>query len=146
MARISRRNVLIGGAVAATATVPLGFLGSYATSSHAEIIAGHLRQALPGLAISDTNLKSFANEYLARNEHGRKFFLMMSNSMLADAAPGDVRTEYVRITRDLLTRFLFSTDFFGAGGQRPADTSYIDYSDPYLVACSNPLAQFGPST
>ena len=148
MARLTRRNLLIGGA--AVAVLPIGLLVSHVASSRARTIASYLRAQLPDLRVSDTDLEGFAEEYMARNVayHGRRYyfevmFLLMANPMMAAASPAPVRLAYEKFTRSLLTRFLLSTDFFATGEQRPERTTYLGFSDPYTVGCSNPLAQFG---
>jgi hypothetical protein len=151
MARLTRRNLLIGGTVAAA--LPTGLLVSHVASSRAGTIVDYLRAQLPGLAVSNVDLEGFADEYIARNvtHHGRTYFfeaifLMMANPMLAAASPAPIRLAHEKFTRSLLTRFLLSTDFFTTGKQQPQLTTYLGFSDPYTVGCSNPLAQFGPGT
>lgn len=145
MARLTRRKLLIGAGIAAA--LPTGWLATHAATSRSSVIADYLRGQLPGLAVSDTNLTQFAEEYLERHVtgHGRELyheaiFLMLANPMLSAAAPEVVRVAFDKFSRILLTKFLFSTDFFGAGGQRPESTTYIGFSDPYDFGCSNPIA------
>lgn len=147
MPRITRRKLLVGAGVAAA--VPTGWLGIHAASSRSSIIAGYLREQLPGLAVSDTNVEQFANEYLERHVTGagRKvyheaIFLLLGSPMLAAATPQAVRLAFDKFSRNLLTSFLKSTDFFGAADLRLENTTYLGFFDPYKSACGNTLANF----
>ncbi len=146
--RLTRRNLLIGGAVAAV--LPVGLVGSHALATRSGIVMGYLRGQFPGLAISDTNLQGFASEFLDR--YGLDFtpwyaqetlFAMLDNPALAARAPARIQPEFEKLTRELVTKFLLSTDFFGAAEQRPERTTYLGFIDPYASACSNPLAKLG---
>lgn len=147
MPRVSRRKLLIGAGAAAA--LPTGWLAVHANTWRSTIIADYLRGQLPGLAVSSTNMEQFAEQYVERDlsgggyramVHHEKMFLMLANPMLAAVAPEATRSAFEALTRGLMTKFLLSTDFFGAGGQRPESTTYVGFSDPYESACSNPLA------
>ena len=147
MPRVHRRTVLIGGLAAVA--LPAGLLASQAAAARATIVVKYLRDQLPGLAVSQTDLQGFASEYLERNVSGgghkvryEAIFLILANPMLAAAAPSSARIAHEDFTRGLLTKFLMSTDFFGAAEQRPERTSYIAFNDPYDFGCSNPIARF----
>jgi len=151
MPRVTRRNLLIG--IGAAAALPSGWLAAHAATSRASIIADYVRGQLPGLAVSDTNMQGFSEEYLKRyvEGYGRKIyheaiFLMLANPFVATASPDPVRSAFDKFSRTLLTKFLMSTDFFGAAGQRPENVTYLGFSDPYEFACSNPLANLAPET
>lgn len=145
--QVTRRKLLIGaGAVAA---LPTGWLGLHVTSSRPSIVVGYLREQLPGLAVSDTDLEEFSFNYLdrhvegaGRNVYHQAIFVMLDSSAIATVVPEIVRSAFEKFSRHLLTGFLLSTDFFGAAKQKPANTTYIGFYDPYASACSNSLANF----
>lgn len=146
--RLTRRNLLVGGAAAAA--LPTGLLVSHAASHRSGMIVAYLQGQFPGLAVSRTNMEGFAKEFLSRNVgkfepwyFHETIFLMLANPSLLPIAPAGLQADYEKFTRNLVTKFLLSTDFFGAGNQRPERTSYFGYADPYASTCSNPLAQPG---
>ena len=145
MTRLTRRKLLLGTCVAAV--LPTGWLAIHAGSSRVSIIKGYLRRQLPDLAITDINLEQFALDYVERyvDGAGRKvyhhaIFLLLDNPTLVSVTPEVVRVAFDKFSRQLLTRFLQSTDFFGDAGQRADKTTYAGMYDPYENACANPLA------
>lgn len=142
---VTRRQLLIGAGVAAA--LPTGWLATQAAASRSSVISGYLRSQLPGLAVSDTNLRQFADTFIERQVAGagrrvyhEAIFLMLANPGLKTMSPEVVSTAFDKFSRSLLTRFLQSTDFFGAAQQQPEGTTYLGYADPYEFACSNLLA------
>ncbi len=146
MERVTRRNLLIGGA--AVAVLPAGLLASHAATSRSSMIVDYLRRQLPGLAIPDATLEQFAEEYLDQRVFDPGFsvyynamFLMLANPMVAAAAPGRAKAAFEQFSRGLLSRFMLATDFFGAAEQQPERTHFIG-TDPYASGCANPIARF----
>lgn len=141
----TRRTLLIGGA-ATIAAPPLAFVGLRGLDGPEQVIAGWLRRALPGLAVAEPELLAFARTYLdGSSASGSRpkletFLTVMRRPWLEPALPEEARGGYDWFTRELLTDFLFSTDFFTAAGQRPEKTRFTAFADPYAVGCRNPLA------
>ncbi len=147
MPAVSRRSVLLGGAAAAV--FPVGLAGSYLATSREHIVINYLRNLLPGLAVKDSDLATFATSFVDRlDPDGRRklyfdtIFFFIQYPSLQGAIPGRYRPGYELYTRSLLTTFLLSTDFFTDAGQKPEQTSYVMFADPYEVGCRNPIAQF----
>lgn len=146
MPQISRRKLLIGGA-AAVAVPPVGIAARAATTSHEDTVVRHLKSALPELKIPDTDLKQFAERFLAANrgQEERKLavaMLVMDNPWLRAFLPAYRRVKYDWFARRLLTDFMFSTDFFTAANRNLTAAAYMDYADAYTLGCRNPLAKF----
>lgn len=146
MAPFTRRRFLLAGAAAAA--LPAGILVSRIKDRQV-IVVEYLRQKLPGLTVADADLDSFAQAYVAtidpkdsRWAHFETIFFVMGNTALEAAMPDRLRFAYDWQTRNLLTKFLFSTNFFGPAGQRPDRTDYVALADPYALGCRNPLARF----
>jgi hypothetical protein len=144
---LSRRSVLLGGAAAAV--IPVGLAGSYLATSRERIVIDYLRYQLPGLAVKDADLESFAESFVDRlDPYGRRklyfdtIFFFIQHPSLQGAIPNRYQPGYDLYTRSLLTTFLLSTDFFTDAGQKPEQTSYVMFADPYEVGCRNPIGQF----
>lgn len=146
MLKISRRSFLAVGA-AAVAAPPL-FVGARAAAgSPQSTVAGFLKRQLPGLAVGEEDLHSFAERFLVpyqRDENRRLqgALLIMDNQWALPLLPNEVRVKYEWFARRVLTDFLFSTDFFTDAGRKPGRTQYVQFSDPYNLGCRNPLARF----
>lgn len=145
-ATLSRR-ALFGGAVALVAVPPLAWLGLRGTGSPDDIVIGYLRRMLPGLAVPEADMREFASQYLegfGEWVRGRirleRALLLLARPGLLDALPEKMRLGQEDAARDLLTTFLFSTDFFTTAEARPERTVYVAYADPYGVGCRNPLS------
>jgi hypothetical protein len=137
----------MGGA--AVVALPVFLAGSFVLTSRAQIVVDYLRHVLPGLALSEPELASFAQQYVGRvDPQDRKkryydsIFFFMKNPTFEVAIPDRYKYGYELVTRNLLTTFLLSTDFFSVAEQRPEHTSYIAFADPYELVCRNPMAQF----
>lgn len=147
MIRITRRRWIAGGAagVAAAGGAAL-YLGFDAAARPEAVIVEHLRRVLPGLATSQAELKTFAVEFLKRSPwRGPKLkvaLAVMDTPEVLAALPAGSRAAYDWWSRQLLTTFLFSTDFFGAAERDPRRTTFVAYADVYDLGCSNPLARF----
>jgi len=145
MIGITRRGLLLGGAVAAIApaTVVVGTL----ITPHENIMVAYLRHKLPGLAVGRDDLEAHARRFAAtipfedERFHYAPILSVMANPVVEPTLPGRVRGPYEEFTRRLMTGFLLSTDFFGTAGAQPSRTRYVAYRDPYELGCSNPLAR-----
>jgi hypothetical protein len=139
---LSRRSFFVSGAAAATAGVAILPLSVAARPEAA--IASFIKQSLKGIAVPNETLHEFAREYLDRSGwKGQRLVnvaVLIENPSSVRFLPATLRAKYESRLRDLLTTFLFSTDFFTSGSQDPSRTSYLAYSDPYGVGCGNPLA------
>lgn len=147
---LSRRALIAGGAATLVAVPALTVLGLRGTGSPEEIVVGYLRRMLPGLAVPDAEMYAFAAQYLGEPATGwrnrmkyERTLLLMAQPALADAAPASIRGSFEWTSRDVMTTFLFSTDFFTNAGARPERTAYVAYADPYAVGCRNPLSRKG---
>jgi hypothetical protein len=147
MAPVTRRALLVGGLAAAAAAT--GLAAVQTAASRAELVIAYLRRSLPGLAVPDAEMMTFAQRYLSRidPEDERKtyfdlLFLLLANPALQVAAWPGLREHLKLISRSLTTTFLMSTDFFGRAEQRPERTMFVAYADPYTLGCRNPMARF----
>lgn len=112
-------------------------------------LADLLRRRLPHLELEDGLLARFAREHLARAGD----FERTRVARLA-AAPGELwsrlwplRRGAVEMSperrlyeRELMARFLLSTDYFRRGEGAGAVVRWVAYPDPYELGCANPLA------
>lgn len=129
------------------ALVPVGLTGSYLFDTPEQITAQYLKHLLPGLAVPDEELLAFTKTHIERlrsrrNLYYDSIFFFMKNPTLEAAIPSRYQGGYEQITRELVTTFLFSTDFFSDAQQQPGRTRYLAFADPYDVGCANPLASF----
>lgn len=44
-----------------------------------------------------------------------------------------------RLEENVLLRYLFSTDFFENGADETRPANYVEFCDPYSIACRNPF-------
>lgn len=142
MRMLSRRSFFLAGtaaAAAASAAIPLS-----AAARPEGAIVGFIKHNIPGIAVPDETLHVFAREYLNRSGwQGKRLVsvaVVMENPWIVRFLPSSLQARYKSRFRDLMTTFLFSTDFFTSGSRDPSRTSYLAYSDPYEAGCGNPLA------
>lgn len=147
------RRALLGAAAVAIGLPAITFMGLRRFDSAEEVIVAYLRRELPGLAVSDGQMRGFADEHVCRRfSAGGKSATVQNQLVLAAmnldqstvrSLPESALAPYIYHTRELMTTFLFSTDFFGPAGRMPGRTQFIAYADPYALGCRNPLAGFG---
>lgn len=142
---VSRRRLIAGGAAgAAFAAGGALYLGFDAAARPEAVIAEHLKRSLPGLAVPDAELKAFAATWLKRSSwRGAKLkaaLAVMDTPAVLAVLPASFRAAYDWWSRQLLTTFLFSTDFFSAAERDAGRTSFVAYADAFELGCRNPLA------
>ena len=142
--RFSRRQTLVGGlAVAAigTGTVYVGSADSY--NFFKEMV--HIE--LPGVKVSEATIRAVAEDAVrVFPPHYRATIRLLSmgcrvvgyNATIA-AVGHSFKFQHFR--REMLTRFLFTTDFFQLPDPKVAELRYVGET----IACGNPFAQFAHS-
>ena len=142
-----RRLLLVGGLTTGT----FAFLGgaSWLSRSGADLIASVIRRHLPDTELSDELIQTFATDFLIFNREIRKhhaaFHALRVVGPLAfsQVSGALLSTKQARLLaefeREVVTRFLFSTDFFERGAKDWKEVTYQGFYDPYLRPCSNPL-------
>jgi hypothetical protein len=145
MAEVSRRQLLVGGAALA-AIGATGFMAGPALANPEQVVVRFLRTQLPGLAVGDAELQSFAKDFLRQSSwQGNKLrgaLIVMDNPDVLRIAPQTVTRAFDWYSRRIVTDFLFSTNFFRDANRQLSATQYVAYADPYTIGCRNPLAQF----
>lgn len=143
--RVTRRRLIAGGAAgAAVAAGGALYLGFDAAARPEAVVAEHLKRSLPGLAVPDSELKAFAARYLRQSSwRGTKLkaaLTVMDTPAVLAFLPASFRSAYDWWSRQLLTTFLFSTDFFTSAERDARRTAYAAYADAFDLGCRNPLA------
>ncbi len=125
---LARRDFLAAGTLAVLAVGVLGAPGcgpaggrggGLSVAEARRRVVEYLRLKLPWLRHGKGTLERFAEEYVRHFPPGTK----------PGAGP------------NLVARYLLSTDFFpnGADESRPLD--YVEFYDPYISPCYNPLVE-----
>ena len=125
---VPRREFLAAGSLAALA---VGVLGSAGCGERQETTRGlsvaearrrvveYLRVKLPWLNHGEGTLERFAEEYVRWYPPGTK----------PTAGP------------NLVARYLLSTDFFPGGADESRPLEFVEFYDPYVSPCYNPLVE-----
>lgn len=141
MPKLSRRGLLIGGGLAAVAAPTILAFDLLIRPHHA--ITAHLRRLLPHLAVETKDILVFAEQFLRETGGSLRHWREMGTMSLA-FAPALIQERLGSHpgpwSEELLTKFLFSTDFFGAANRDPTKTRYVAYADPWALGCANPLS------
>lgn len=144
MARLSRRALIGGGAAVAAVGGVAGVVGLRSVSSPEDTIARFIRSSVPGLAVPEADLHSFAATFLQRASwKGAKLksgLLVLDHPGLLSLMPAVEAADYDWFRRRIISVFLFSTDFFSDAQRKGEQTHFLAYADPYGVGCRNPLA------
>lgn len=148
MSALSRRAFVGTGVAVLAGASGIGAAAYSATRAPDQTIARFIRHSVPGLAVDEDTLLAFSNRFLERSpwrgNRLRGALLVMDNPELARLMPDKFARAYDWFSRQIITGFLFSTDFFGAAQRRAERTNYVAFADPYEVGCANPLANTSP--
>lgn len=148
MSKLSRRAFVGTGLAALVGAGGLGATAHSAMRAPDQTIARFIRHSVPGLAVDEDTLLAFSRRFLERSPwRGNRLngaLLIMDNPDLVRLMPERVARAYGWFTRQIITGFLFSTDFFTVAQRRAERTSYVAFADPYEVGCANPLANTSP--
>ncbi len=144
--KVSRRT-LIGGGIAATGLVAAGGAVLLAPAADARgTIAAFIAREVPGVSADDEAVTRFADDAVinitsitwSRIEDNLAY---LAHPGILALLPEAMQKNHAEFVRSLMTKFMLSTDYLTrSGSARPV--SYIGFAEPYLVGCSNPLAQF----
>jgi hypothetical protein len=143
---LRRRRFLLIGAGSA-----VGLLGTFGVArwyrgDPPSVIAAILERRLGYLQVDKASFARFASAYVeTRKEYQRELSLLAMFSL-----PYRYVTPYPwlksghslrRLEDNVVSRYLLSTDFFAHGGDESRRVEYIEFHDPYSIACRNPFAQ-----
>ncbi|MEO5883788.1 MAG: hypothetical protein ABIQ06_15330 [Caldimonas sp.] len=138
-----RRFLLIGAGTAVSLATAFGVLRWYRGDPKSVILA-ILERRVGFLQVDHASFQRFAVDYLeSRKEYERELALMALFSL-----PYRYVTPYVvlkqghslrRLEANVVSRYLLSTDFFEHGADESRPVAYIEFHDPYRIACRNPF-------
>ncbi len=126
--KLPRREFLAAGSLAALAVGVLGTAGCGGSKESArgmsvaearKKVVEYLRLKLPYLRHGEGTLERFAAEYVRHFPPGTK------------PGPGP----------NLVARYLLSTDFFPNGADESKPLDWVEFYDPYISPCYNPLVE-----
>jgi hypothetical protein len=142
--RFSRRQTLVGGLALAAMGTGTAYLGSADAN---DFFSAMVHDELPGVKVSDATIRAFtedATRGLSPRNRATVRVLSMGCRMVgysAIIAALGHSFKFQRFRREMLTRFLFATDFFQLPDPKAAELRYV--GEP--IACGNPFAQFARS-
>jgi len=139
-----RRFLLIGAGSAVGLVTTLG-VGRWYRGDPPSVIAAILERRLGYLQVDKASFARFAVDYVeTRKEYQRELSLLAMLSL-----PYRYVTPYPwlksghslrRLEDNVVSRYLLSTDFFAHGADEARPVAYIEFHDPYSIACRNPFA------
>lgn len=142
--RLRRRRFLLIGAGTAVGIVTTFGVARWYRGDPASVIVAILERRLGYLNIDRGSFQRFTTDYLeSRKEYRRELTLMAMFSL-----PYRYVTPYPilkqghslrRLEANVVSRYLLSTDFFEHGADESRALRYIDFHDPYRIACRNPF-------
>lgn len=100
------------------------------------------------LTITPGSIERYSADVLARVGHGyrrRLLEILHLGRQYTDRDSNELANPYPwlpRMEKQLVTRFLLSSDFFQRGADERQPVRYLAYYDPYLRPCANPFARF----
>jgi hypothetical protein len=145
--KLSRRIFMVGAA-----SLPLAyFCARWLTEDHSvDLVISILRRHLSYLKVSNADLVAFAQDMVRSGElvqiGSSKFYLLgLVHPFYATLIFGferpTVRDQLALFESRLITRFLFSTDFFWKGSNITQVVTYQKLHNPYQMPCANPFRQ-----
>ncbi len=145
---VSRRNLLFLAGAAAAGVATLGL--TYAFNTPQGIVVSIVRQKLPGLDISDDDIRQFADDFIAADMDTstvemsglrviRPFVGMPPFRWMM---PGAIADGIENFERRVITEFALGTDFFTSYAEDRSRVTYMGLFDPYKAPCSNPMLYF----
>jgi len=117
----------------------------------ASVIVAILERRVGYLQVDHASFERFAVQYLeSRKEYRHELALMALFSL-----PYRYVTPYPflkqahslrRLESNVVSRYLLSTDFFEHGADESRPVMYVEFFDPYSIACRNPFVPRPPAT
>ncbi len=145
------RRAFLGGGLFVGALVFLGGF-SWFQRKPEDIVISAIRRNLPEQSLPERDLQDFATNFAAKNKQMRKNEMAVNglrtigpivfSETFQSLLPTHRAQLLAKFEREIVTSFLFSTDFFQQGAQGWENVSYVGYYDPYEHPCGNPLAEF----
>jgi hypothetical protein len=139
--RLSRRQTLVGGLALATIGTGTAYVGS---ANANDFFRAMVHSELPGVKVSDATIRAVAEEAVAGlPPHYRTTLRVLSMGCRMVGYGAVMATvghsfKFQHFRREMLTRFLLTTDFFQLPDPRAAEVRYVGGT----MVCGNPFAQF----
>lgn len=150
MGRITRRLFLAGG-IGAVGVAGAGGVVIARARSFDEVVALIVRHNLDPIPVPAETMGAFTADLTAKHTllfRGQTMKLaryvpdIYLSDTLRSMLPDGVHKSMEFVEREIMTKFLLSTDFFSQPMGPEMTISYIAYADPYETPCLNPLADF----
>jgi hypothetical protein len=145
---LTRRTLLVGGAAIGAAAAAGGI--SWFVRSPQDVVIGVIERRLPALDMDQGELRRFAIDFLRHDSYSKTFPIaihglrvtgsIVFSEILRSAMPAKAGRLVSKYEREILTLFMFSTDFFDTHAKNGSRVSYLGYYDPYERPCQDPLA------
>jgi hypothetical protein len=142
--RLRRRRFLLLGAGSAVVIATGYGVARWYRGDPASVILAILERRLGYLPVDRTSFPRFAADYLdSRKEYRQELALLALFSL-----PYRYVTPYPllkqghslrRLESNVVSRYLLSTDFFEHGADESRSIRYVEFHDPYSIACRNPF-------
>jgi hypothetical protein len=142
--RLRRRRFLLLGAGSAVILATGYGVARWYRGDPVSVIVAILERRLGYLQVDRSSFDRFAVDYLeSRKEYKRELQLMALFSL-----PYRYVTPYPflkqghslrRLESNVVSRYLLSTDFFEHGADESRTVRYVEFHDPYSIACRNPF-------
>lgn len=150
-ARTTRRNLLRGlGTFGVLGVGGVGVVayGQLFDTPYRNWLRATVVEALPGIDLPDNVLSAFVTDFENRFPpdrqtrvlvmgQGRSYELLKATSLRSNG--------FERLQRQVVTQFLYSTDFFALDDPKVTSLSYLGPTDPHACFGRNPFAQFLPT-
>jgi len=138
-----RRFLMLGAGTAVGVVATLGLSRGFRGNPSAVIVA-ILERRLGYLQIDRGSLDRFAADYIdTRKRFSRELSLMSLFALpyrYVTPHPWLKRGHALRRLEDnVVSRYLLSTDFFENGANETRPVAYVEFHDPYSIACRNPF-------
>jgi hypothetical protein len=142
--RLRRRRFLILGSGAALVIASGVGVARWYHGDPKSVIIAILERRVGYLQVDHASFERFAVDYLeSRKEYKRELTMMA-----LFALPYRYVTPYSflrqghslrRLESNVVSRYLLSTDFFEHGADESRPVAYVEFHDPYSIACRNPF-------
>ena len=142
--RLRRRRFLLLGAGSAVVIVTGYGVARWYRGDPASVIVAILERRVGYLKVDHTSFERFAVDYL----ESRKAYKSELALMALFSLPYRYVTPYAflkqghslrRLESNVVSRYLLSTDFFEHGADESRPVAYVEFHDPYSIACRNPF-------
>jgi len=138
--RFSRRQTLVGSLALAALGTGTAYIGSADAN---DFFKAMVHNELPGVKVSDATIRAFSEDAARGSPRHRAAIRVLSMGCRMVGYSGIIAAlghsfRFQHFRRELLTRFLFATDFFQLPDPKAAELHYV--GEP--IACGNPFAKF----